>query len=417
MADTMLKKMTAYEEVNWQYNRAADLLQIPEQYKTIMRNCYRELRVQIPLRRDNGTLEEYVGYRVQHNGARGPYKGGIRFHPSVDIEEIRALASLMTWKTAIVNIPFGGAKGGVNVDPSKLSENELQQLTRGFTRKLDMAFGVYRDIPAPDVNTNAKIMAWIMDEYGRRHGYTPAIVTGKPVHMGGSKGRELATGLGIFYITQRAARDYGIELKGAKIVIQGFGNVGSWSARFLYDRGSKIIAVSDVEGTIHNESGLDISHLQEHVREKRTVKGFRGGQDMPRDEIFKIPCDILIPAALNGVITPENVDQIRTKMIIEGANNPINPYADKVLTEKGVVIVPDILANAGGVTVSYFEWTQNLQQYFWEEDEVQRKLELIMDKAYAQVHSTAKKLNLSLRQAAFVVAIERVYEAVRSRGI
>ncbi len=417
MADTMLKRMTAYEEVNWQYDKAAGLLGIPDDYKNIMRNCYRELRVQITLRRDNGALEEYTGFRVQHNGARGPYKGGIRYHPSVDIDEVRALASLMTWKTAVANIPFGGAKGGVNVDPLKLSENDLQYLTRAFTRKIDMALGVYRDIPAPDVNTNAKVMAWLLDEYGRKHGYTPAIVTGKPIHMGGSKGRESATGLGVYYITQRACKDYGIELKNAKIVIQGFGNVGSWAAKYLHDGGARIIAVSDVEGAVFDEKGLDIPCLIKHVGERRKVIGFAGSQEIRRDEVFKIPCDILVPAALNGVITQDNVNQIQAKMIIEGANNPINPFADKILGEKGVTILPDILANAGGVTVSYFEWTQNLQQFFWEEEEVQKKLELVMDRAYREVHEMSKKHRVSMRTGAFMVAIARVFEAVKSRGI
>ncbi|HXG62088.1 MAG TPA: Glu/Leu/Phe/Val dehydrogenase dimerization domain-containing protein [Planctomycetota bacterium] len=417
MAETFRRAMTAFEEVNWQYSRAAELLEIPEQHKGIMRNCYRELRVQIILHRDDGRLEEYVGYRVQHNGARGPYKGGIRYHPSVDMDEVRALASLMTWKTALVNIPYGGAKGGVNCDPRQLSERELQEITRTFTRKIDMALGVYRDIPAPDVGTNAKVMGWMMDEYGRRHGYTPAIVTGKPVSLGGSKGREYATGLGVFFITQRACKEFGVPLQGAKVAVQGFGNVGSWTARYLHDAGARIVAVQDAEGTVYNEKGIDLPALLAHARERRSVAGFKGADPIPGAKFFELPCDILIPAALNGVITEENAPRIQARLIVEGANNPINPHADHILAERKIPVVPDILANAGGVTVSYFEWTQNLQQFYWEESEIQKKLETILDRAYQEVSQAARKFNVTFRRAAFMVAIQRVYEAVLLRGI
>ena len=417
MAETYRRKMTAYEEVNWQYNKAAELLGIPEQYKSIMRNCYRELKVQLPVRRDNGKLEEYFGFRVQHNGARGPYKGGIRYHPSVNLDEVRALASLMTWKTALVDIPFGGAKGGVNCEPHTMSENELQYLTRTFTRKIDMALGVYRDIPAPDVNTDARVMAWIMDEYGRKNGYTPAIVTGKPIALGGSKGRQSATGLGVFYIAQRACRDYKLPLAGARVAIQGFGNVGSFAAEFLHQGGAKVIAVADADGGLINKDGLDIPKLIQHAKEKKSILGFKEADILPKEQIFSVPCEILIPAALNGVITEQNVEAIQAKLIIEGANNPINPHADHILKEKGIPVVPDILANAGGVTVSYFEWTQNLQQFYWEEKEVQQKLEAKMDRAYTEVWEMASKHKVPLRMAAFMVAIKRVYEAVQLRGV
>ncbi len=417
MADSFRRKMTAYEEVNWQYNKAAEALGIPEQHKAIMRNCYRELKVQITLHRDDGSLTEFFGFRVQHNGARGPYKGGIRYHPSVDMDEVRALASLMTWKTAVVNIPYGGAKGGVNCDPKQMSEKEVQDLTRTFTRKIDMALGPYRDIPAPDVNTNAKVMTWLMDEYGRKHGYTPAIVTGKPVNLGGSKGRESATGLGVYYTTRHACGDFEIPLRGAKVVIQGFGNVGSWAAKYLHDAGAKIIAVADADGAVMNDRGLDIPALLNFAREKKTVAGFPEADVMKKDRIFGVECDILIPAALNGVITENNVGEINTKMVVEGANNPINPHADHILAEKGIPVIPDILANAGGVTVSYFEWTQNLQQFYWEESDIQKKLESVMDKAYADVSRMAKERKVLMRQAAFMVAIQRVYDAVLLRGI
>ena len=417
MADSFRRKMTAYEEVNWQYNKAAEALGIPEQHKAIMRSCYRELKVQITLHRDDGRLEELYGFRVQHNGARGPYKGGIRYHPSVDMDEVRALASLMTWKTAVVNIPYGGAKGGVNCDPKHMSENELQTLTRTFTRKIDMALGPYRDIPAPDVNTNAKVMTWLMDEYSRKHGYTPAIVTGKPVNLGGSRGRESATGLGVFLTTRHACRDHGVMLKDGKVAIQGFGNVGSWVASYLHEAGAKVIAVADADGAVRNDKGLDVHALLKHAREKRTVNGFAGGDAFPKEKIFSVPCDVLIPAAMNGVITEANVNEINARMVVEGANNPINPHADHILAEKNIPVIPDILANAGGVTVSYFEWTQNLQQFAWEEKEVQQKLETIMDRAYLEVADMAKKRNVNLRTAAFMVAIQRVYEAVQLRGI
>jgi glutamate dehydrogenase (NAD(P)+) len=417
MADTFKRKMTAYEEVNWQYNKAAELLEIPEQHKGIMRNCYRELKVQLTLHRDDGRLEELYGFRVQHNGARGPYKGGIRYHPSVDMDEVRALASLMTWKTAVVNIPYGGAKGGVNCDPRKMSEKELQTLTRTFARKIDMALGVYRDVPAPDMGTNAKVMTWFMDEYSRKHGYTPAIVTGKPVSLGGSRGRESATGLGVFYVCQRACRDFGVELRGAKTVVQGFGNVGSWTASYLHDAGAKIVAIGDADGAVRNEKGIDVPALLQYAREKKTVAGFPGADPFPKERLFSIRCDLLVPAALNGVIHGENAGEIDARLIVEGANNPINPHADHILAERKIPVVPDILANAGGVTVSYFEWTQNLQQFYWDESEVQKKLEAVMDRAYAEVSTMARRMNVTLRMAAFMVAIQRVYEAVLLRGV
>jgi glutamate dehydrogenase (NAD(P)+) len=280
-----------------------------------------------------------------------------------------------------------------------------------------MALGVYRDIPAPDVNTNAKVMAWMMDEYGRKHGYTPAIVTGKPVSLGGSRGRESATGLGVFYVARRACHDHGIALNGAKVVLQGFGNVGSWAASFLHQAGAKIIAIADADGGVRNDRGLDIPALLSWAKEKKTVAGFAGGDSWSKERIFEVPCDILIPAAMNGVLTEANAGSVNTRLVIEAANNPINPHADHILAEKKIPVVPDILANAGGVTVSYFEWTQNLQQFYWDESEVQQKLEATMDRAYAEVSDMASKRGVPMRVAAFMVAIRRVYEAVQLRGI
>ena len=411
------QKMSAYDEVNFQIDRAADKLGIPPDYKTVLRNCYRELRVQVTVRKPDGKLVEYVGYRVQHNGARGPYKGGVRYHPSVDLDEVRALASLMTWKTAIVNIPFGGAKGGINCDPKDLSAGELQSLSRSYMRKIDMALGVYRDVMAPDVNTNAAVMAWMMDEYGRKHGHTPAIVTGKPIALGGSKGREAATGYGVAHIARLASKDFGIDLKGARVVIQGFGNVGSYTAKFLHGMGAKVIAVSDVEAGVRADKGLDIDKLLAHARTLKTVKGFAGADAFPKEKIFEIPCDVLIPAALGNVITEENAGKIDARLIVEGANNPIDPGADRMLTERKIPIVPDILANAGGVTASYFEWTQNLTQFYWEESEVNQKLENVLSRSYADVLDIHKKENVSMRTAAFMLGIKRVYEAMLLRGV
>lgn len=410
-------KQTPFEEVNWHLAKAFERLNIPPVYRDVMSNCYRELKVQIMLHRDNGDVAELVGYRIQHNGVRGPYKGGVRFHPSVDLDEIRALASLMTWKTAIVNIPFGGAKGGLCCDPKQLSERELQNLTRAYTRKIDMCLGPYRDIPAPDMNTNAKIMAWMMDEYGRRHGFSPAVVTGKPVELGGSKGREHATGLGVFYVAQEVAKNCGLKLDGARVVVQGFGNVGAWTCHFLSKAGAKIIAIADALGATYNSKGLNIDELKVHMRNHAGISDFQGGESIAGGKIFEIPCDIVVPAALEDVITPEVARKMDCKIVLEGANNPTLPEGDEILRERGIVIVPDILANAGGVTASYFEWTQNLTQFFWEESEVHAKLEKIMKRAYQEVSDISTKEKVDLRQAAFMLGVKRVYDATLLRGV
>lgn len=415
--DALPHKMSAYEEVNTHLDRAFDRLDVPPEYRTILKSCYRELKVQLTMRADDGSLKEFFGYRVQHNGVRGPYKGGIRYHPTVDLDEVRALASLMTWKTAIVDIPFGGSKGGVSCDPHKMSERELQTLTRTFTRKIDMALGISRDIPAPDVNTSAKTMAWIMDEYGRKHGHSPAIVTGKPLGLGGSQGREQATGLGVCWMAEWAAKDLNIPLQKSRVAVQGFGNVGSWACRHLAETGARIVAVSDAEGGTFNPKGLDISKLSEHMKSKKTVKGFRGGEDVPGEEIFELDCEILIPAALNEVITPEVARKIKASLIVEGANNPTTPEADKILNERGVTAIPDILANAGGVIVSYFEWTQNLTQFYWDLKEVEKKQEKIMRKAYEEVKTVKEKEKTDWRPAAFMLGVKRVYDATLLRGI
>ncbi len=409
--------LSPYQEVNHHIENAARLLEISADYVLPMKSCYRELQVQILLRRDTGKLEEFTGFRVQHNAARGPYKGGIRYHPSVDLDEVRALASLMTWKTALVNIPFGGAKGGVNCDPTHMSDREVQGITRIYTRKIDMALGPHRDVPAPDVNTNPRVMAWLMDEYGRKHGHTPSIVTGKPVEMGGSKGREQATGWGVFCVMRDALKEMKIPLKGARIALQGFGNVGSFTAKFCHEAGAKVIAVSDVTGGYYSEKGIDIEKLLAHARAHRSIAGFKEAEPLAGDKIFEVECDVLIPAALGDVITGANAPKVKTKLLVEAANHPLDLDADEILAKRAIPVIPDILANAGGVTASYFEWTQNLTQFFWTEKEVIEKLENTMAEAFRTVQTVVKEKKVSYRTAAFSVAIKRVYDAMILRGI
>ena len=398
-----------------QFLVAAEHMKLESEIRMLLRTPYRELIVQIPVRMSDGHLELFHGYRVQHNAVRGPYKGGIRFHPEVDLNEVRSLAALMTWKTALVDIPFGGAKGGVTCDPTKMTRSELQSLTRGWTQKMDMALGVYRDIPAPDVNTNAQVMAWIMDEFGKKHGYTPAIVTGKPVNLGGSLGREEATGRGTTIITREACKALGFDLRKSRVAIQGFGNVGSWAARFLHELGAKIVAVSDVRGGVFNENGLDIPQVVAHCKQTGSVVGFQDSRSMDNAELLTLDVDILIPAALGGVINGENVDDVRARMVVEAGNSPITPRADEVLCSRNVTVVPDILVNAGGVTVSYFEWVQNLQQVRWNLQHVNQELESKMVAAWNSVWAVHEKQRVPLRIAAYIVALQRVAEATRQR--
>ncbi len=398
-----------------QFQIAADHMKLESEIQLILRSPYRELVVQVPVRMNDGRLEMFHGYRVHHNAVRGPYKGGIRYHPDVNLNEVRSLASLMTWKTAIVDVPFGGAKGGVTCDPTKMSRSELQALTRGFTQKIDMSLGVYRDIPAPDAGTNAQVMAWMMDEYGKKHGYTPAIVTGKPVNLGGSLGREEATGRGVMIITREACKAAGIELKGARVAIQGFGNVGSWTARLLADCGATIVAVSDVTGGIFKEDGLDISQVSDHIRSTGSVVDFAGSKTIDNEELLGLNVDILIPAAMGGAITRDNVDNVKAKLVVEAANSPITPRADESLRSRNIMVVPDILANGGGVTVSYFEWVQNLQQFQWSHQRVNEELERKMVNAWNTIHSRGLKEGTPLRISAYVEALHKVAEATRQR--
>ena len=400
------------------FDRAANLINLEAYMRRILLAPFREVTVELPVRMDDGRIEVFTGYRIQHNGARGPCKGGIRYHPEADHDEVLGLATIMTWKTALMDIPFGGAKGGVTVDPKKLSKLELERLTRRFTQRIAIVLGPYRDIPAPDVNTNAQVMAWILDEYSSRQGYTPAVVTGKPVSLGGSLGREEATGRGVMYVMEEYARDFGIAVKGSRVVIQGFGNVGGHLARLLVtEAGAKVVAVSDVDGGIYNEQGLDVPGLLAHTTQRRPVAEWKGGKRITNEELWAVPCDWLVPAALGGVITKEtNARTLDCKVVVEGANEPTTPTADLILEERGIPVVPDFLANAGGVTVSYYEWAQNLQQYRWTHEQVNTELKATITKAYVAVRDLAKEKAVAFRTAAYGIALQRVAEAERLRG-
>ena len=408
---------SAFDIVMKNFDHAARYVEIDPGYAELIKSIDREVRVEIPTRMDNGELWVFIGYRVQHNNARGAYKGGIRYHQDVDLDEVRALAALMTLKTAVVGIPYGGGKGGVTVDPRTLSATELERMTRMFIDKIDPIIGPQEDIPAPDVNTNAQVMAWMMDEYSRRHGHTPGIVTGKPIELGGSQGRAEATGRGAVIILREAAKTYGIDLHHSTVAIQGFGNVGSYAAWTLDEMGVKIVGISDVSGAIVNSDGVNIPAAINHLKNHPTLEGFEGGERMTNEELLELECDVLIPAALGRVITVENADKIKARMIVEGANEPITGRADAILNDKGVVVLPDILANAGGVTVSYFEWVQNLQQFHWELEEVRDKLEKILVNSFQHIYEIAQKHKISLRLAAYVLAIERLEKATRLRGV
>jgi glutamate dehydrogenase (NAD(P)+) len=410
--------MSPIQEVNYYFRKAARIMDLSSAVERMLVNPYREIKVDCSITLDNGDLANFTGYRVQHDRSRGPMKGGLRYHATVDMDEAQGLASLMTWKTAVMNVPFGGAKGGIAVDPSKLSTGEVERLTRKFVQLIHDVIGPQTDIPAPDVNTNAQVMAWIMDEYSRLHGFSPAVVTGKPVDLFGSKGREEATGRGVVFALEEYLKDaHAGEIKDKTFAVQGFGNVGSWTAQFLRQRGGKVVAVSDVTGAIKYRPGLDIPTLIEHVKKTKTVLGFPGAETISNDELLTLDVDVLVPAALGGVITMKNVDDIRAKIVLEAANAPTAPEADETLAARNVVVLPDIYVNAGGVTVSYFEWAQNIQQFTWEEDKVNAELQRHMRDAYATLARVAKERKVSFRTAAYVVAIGRVGRATVLRGI
>ena len=409
-------EVSNYEIVEHWFGVAAERLGLRDDVAAVLRSSYREVQVQVPVKLSDGKIHVFSGFRVQHNGARGPYKGGIRFHPEVDLDEVRALAELMTWKTAVTGIPYGGAKGGVNVDIEKLESHELQTIARSFLDKIEKVLGPSRDIPAPDVGTNAQVMAWFMDEYGKLHGHTPACVTGKPVSLEGSLGREAATGRGVVCVFQEAAEELGIDPADCRFVVQGFGNVGSWAARLMCEVGATMIGVSDATGALHSEEGIDPAKLAEHQREGGRIGEFDEAEPVSPDELLASECDVFIPAALGGMIHGQNADSLRCRLIVEGANSPTTPAADEILSDRGVAVVPDLLANAGGVIVSYFEWVQNLQHFRWEESEVNERLTRIMRRAYAEVSERAEQNGTARRPAAYELGIERVVEAATTRG-
>ncbi len=410
-------KVSDLEVVHHYFNWAWDALEFPDDIREVFWTPYREVSVQVPIKCADGKTKVFKGYRIQHNAARGPYKGGVRFHPEVDIDEVRALASMMTWKTAIAGVPFGGAKGGVNAPADQMPSDEVQKVARGFMSKIDKILGPTRDIPAPDVNTNAQVMAWMMDEYGKTHGHTPAIVTGKPIPLEGSLGREAATGRGCVYMYREAALKLGLTPKGTSFVVQGFGNVGYHAARIMQELGAKLVGVSDAFGAIRNDDGIDALALRKHLdADGGRLDEYPKAEKISAGDLYEIPCEVFFPAALGGMIHEDNADLMQCKMIVEGANNPTSFQADEILRDKGVFIVPDLMANAGGVVCSYFEWVQNLQHFRWEEREVNDKLGAIMRRAYRDVAHRADAEGLDLRRTAFKIAIERVVEASRMRG-
>lgn len=409
--------MSQLEMVNDNIRRASTILDLGERVEKLLLTPDREMKVEVSVELDNGEVTTYTGYRIQHNDARGPMKGGLRYHPTVDAEDVTALSSLMTWKTAVVNIPFGGAKGGINCDPSTLSSRELERVTRKFVSNIKEIIGPDVDIPAPDVNTNAQVMAWVMDEYSRFYGFSPAVVTGKPIDLHGSFGREEATGRGVAFVTADIMADLGKPLQGATVSIQGFGNVGSFAALFLHQLGAKVIAVSDIHGALYRPDGLPILELLEYIRMQRTVNGFSEAETIPGEDIFTLPCDVFIPAALGGILDANRARALRADVVIEAANAPTTPEGDAVLHKRGIPVVPDILANAGGVTVSYFEWAQNIQQFRWDGERVNQELKTTLAKSYRDVKNLAQSRQVPLRTAAYILALGRVAKATVMRGI
>ena len=409
-----------YDQMLSVLDRAAEKIGCAQSDYVVLRYPERELKVAVPVEMDDGTTRVFTGYRVQHSSSRGPCKGGIRFHPDVDIDEVRALAAWMTWKCAVANIPYGGAKGAVQVDPATLSERELSRLTRRYTAAILPVLGPEMDIPAPDVGTDARVMSWIMDTYSMFKGYAvPGVVTGKPIEIGGSLGRKEATGRGVVIVTDEIAFRLGIPMQKAKIAVQGFGNVGGTAARIFYEKGCNVVAVSDVNSGVYNENGLNIQEVAEYAQANRTLKGYsaKGVREISNEELLTLDVDILVPAAMENQITEQIAPQVRAKVIVEGANGPTTTAADEILKNKGVVIVPDILANAGGVVVSYFEWVQNLQAIFWDVHEINSLLKKIMTRSFEEVYALATSKSVSMRISAYMVALDRVVNARKIRGI
>jgi glutamate dehydrogenase (NAD(P)+) len=414
----MADRINPWEVAQAQFDRAADVMGLDPNLRKVLKETKRELTVHFPVKMDDGRIEVFTGYRVQHNIARGPAKGGIRYAPDVTLDEVKALAFWMTWKCAVVGIPYGGAKGGVVCNPKEMSMRERENLTRRFTTEIAVLIGPESDIPAPDVNTNPQVMAWIMDTYSMHKGYSiPGVVTGKPIEIGGSHGRFEATSRGALYVTREAVKKLGMSLQGAKVAIQGFGNAGMIAAKLFAQDGAIIVAVSDSKGGIYNPKGLNVEEVIKVKKETRSVVNYKDAELMGSRDVLEVPCDILIPAALENQITEENVGRAQAKIIVEAANGPTTPEADKVLHEKGVLVLPDILANAGGVTVSYFEWVQDIYSFFWDEDRVNYELEVIMKRAFDNVFQKVDQYNVDPRTAAYILAIERVARATEIRGI
>jgi glutamate dehydrogenase (NAD(P)+) len=413
---------SAFETAQAQLHKVARMLEIPPGMAEVLAAPRREFTVNFPVRMDDGTTRLFTGYRVQHNDARGPMKGGLRYSTLVTLDEVKALAMWMTWKCAVVDLPYGGAKGGVIVNPKELSDGELERLTRRYASEIGIIIGPNEDIPAPDMGTDGRIMAWIMDTYSMNHGHSvPGVVTGKPIEIGGSKGRVEATGRGVLYVTQEACKLRGLDLAGATVAVQGFGNVGSVAARLLAQAGARVVAVSDHTGGVYNEKGLNV----EAIYADRQPGGLIGDHEpeefdhthVSNEELLTLPVDILVPAAIEGQLTEDNARDVKAKMVVEAANGPTTDAADAILNERGIFVVPDILANAGGVVVSYFEWVQDLQSFFWEESEVNQRLQRIMVNAFAAVAALSQSRGVPMREAAYIVALQRVMQAITARGI
>ncbi len=416
--DRFLNEDNPFEAMMSRFDRAAELLDLEPGIYRILRNPEKQLIVSVPIQLDNGDVDVYTGYRVVYNTSRGPAKGGIRFDMQVTLEEVKALAAWMTWKCAVVNLPFGGAKGGVICDPHSMSVGELERVTRRYTKGIMSLLGPDTDVPAPDVNTNERVMAWVMDTYSMHVGRTEnAVVTGKPVEMGGSLGRKEATGRGCMLVTREALEHLGLPVKGATVAVQGFGNVGSTAARLLDEQGAKVVAIGDRTGAFHNSGGIDISEAIAYVQRHRSLEGFTGGDVISNDELLTLEVDVLVPAALENVITTRNAPRIKAKVICEGANGPTSAAADSILEDKGVFVIPDILANAGGVTVSYFEWVQDRMGYFWSEDDVNERLAQIMIRSFGDVLKLSRQHSVNMRTAAYMLSISRVATVHRLRGI
>jgi glutamate dehydrogenase (NAD(P)+) len=409
---------SAWETALAQLDEAAELMGLAPGVHEILRAPKRSLLVSVPFRLDDGSTRVCQGYRVHHNVTRGPAKGGLRYHPSVDLDEVKALAMWMTWKCAVAQIPFGGAKGGVAVDPKALSRSELERMTRRYASEIIPFIGPERDIPAPDMNTNEEVMSWIMDTYSMNHGYSvPGVVTGKPVAIGGSRGRAGATSRGVMYMIFSTLKSLGIGIEEVSVAIQGYGKVGGFAAQLLHDAGCRVVAVSDVDGGVYRERGLDPEAINRHKKGGGSVSGFPGAEPVTNEELLEIDCDVLVPAAVEGVISVKNADKVRARVVCEAANGPITFEGDKVLTERGIFVVPDILANSGGVTVSYFEWVQDIQAYFWSEEDVNDRLRQIMERAFVEVYQMSEDKGLTMRQAAHWIGVSRVAEAHLTRGL